>query len=315
MMFQRFGPAKSDEELGSFYGLAMPLLKRGIPVEPVQIETAKLDRYRVLLLTYEGQKPPDPKFHEKLTDWVKAGGALVVVDDDKDPFNKVAEWWNTGASHLATPRHHLFDQLGLAHDATGVQRVGKGAVLYTATSPAGLTKKAGGAERLLALAKQAAGAVNVEWKESPALVLRRGPYIVAAGLDEGVSGAAPPTITGRLIPLFDSNLPVVKAFTVTPGSRALLVDVDAALNGAPAGIIAAACRVTAERVTDDAIRFQADGIDASNTVICVKLPAAPKEVTVGGKPLEASAQDYADGVLRIRFVNSATPVSVVIVRR
>jgi hypothetical protein len=73
--------------------------------------------------------------------------------------------------------------------------------------------------------------------------------------------------------------------------------------------------VTAERVTDDAIRFQADGIDASNTVICVKLPAAPKEVTVGGKPLEASAQDYADGVLRIRFVNSATPVSVVIVRR
>jgi hypothetical protein len=129
MMFQRFGPAKSDEELGSFYGLALPLLKRGIPVEPVQIETAKLDRYRVLLLTYEGQKPPEPKFHEKLTDWVKAGGALVVVDDDKDPFNAVAEWWNTGALHLATPRHHLFDLLGLAHDATDEQRVGKGTVL------------------------------------------------------------------------------------------------------------------------------------------------------------------------------------------
>jgi hypothetical protein len=155
----------------------------------------------------------------------------------------------------------------------------------------------------------------VEWKESPAFVLKRGPYVVAAGLDEGLSDAPPPTITGRLIPLFDPALPVLKSFAVTPGSRAMLVDVDATLNGAPAGVIAAACRVTAERVTDDAISFQADGIDASNAVICVKLPAGPKEVTVGDKRLEASAQDYADGVLRIRFVNSATPVSVVIVRR
>ena len=62
MMFQRGGPSPSDPHLGSFYGLAMPLLKRGLPVEPVQMENAvlpgALKPYQILLMTYEGMKPP-----------------------------------------------------------------------------------------------------------------------------------------------------------------------------------------------------------------------------------------------------------------
>jgi hypothetical protein len=102
---------------------------RGLPVEPVQIETAELNRYKTLLLSYEGQKPPKAEFHDTLTAWVKGGGALIVIDDDRDPFHKVREWWNTGEMNYATPRHHLFDKLGLAHDATGSHKVGDGAVV------------------------------------------------------------------------------------------------------------------------------------------------------------------------------------------
>src|SRR6185312_10033764 len=93
LMFQRGGANASDQHLGNFFGLALPLLKRGMPVEPVQIENATepgfLDRYKLLMLTYQGQKPPDPKFHDVLARWVNAGGALVVIDDDMDPFNTV----------------------------------------------------------------------------------------------------------------------------------------------------------------------------------------------------------------------------------
>ena len=53
---------------------------RGIPVEPVQIESTYsknvaefLDPYKLLLLTYDGQKPPSPEFHTALTAWVKCG--------------------------------------------------------------------------------------------------------------------------------------------------------------------------------------------------------------------------------------------------
>ncbi len=55
MMFQRADPEPSDTNLGSFFGLALPLLTRGMPVEPVQIESAKapgfLTEYKLLLLT------------------------------------------------------------------------------------------------------------------------------------------------------------------------------------------------------------------------------------------------------------------------
>ena len=118
LMFQRDGPTPSDEHLGHIYGMALPLLKRGMPVTPVQLENVTLpgylDPFRVLFLTYQGMKPLSADVHKPLADWVKRGGALVVVDDDSDPYRAVREWWNTGERHYATPRNHLFQQLGLA---------------------------------------------------------------------------------------------------------------------------------------------------------------------------------------------------------
>ncbi|HXE51716.1 MAG TPA: hypothetical protein VN541_01830, partial [Tepidisphaeraceae bacterium] len=313
MMFQRGGADASDQHLGSFYGLALPLEKRGLPVEPVQIENATspgfLDRYKLLLLTYEGQKPPTPEFHEALAKWVRQGGALVVVDDDKDPFNAVPEWWNTSPMSFKTPREHLFKTLGIAPDAHGLSHVGKGVVLLDASSPAALTYQQDGADHVRAIARQAAGAIGLEWKESNALVLRRGPYIVAAGLDESVPDSKPYVVHGRLIPLFDANLPVVNEFAVAPGQRALLLD----LSGLPQGykgVVAAACRVRDVQTTGDGLRFHVDGIDASNGVVCVALPSLPREVAVGGKPADATSYDFAGGLLRLRFVNSATGFDV-----
>ena len=213
MMFQRADPQPSDANLGSFYGLAMPLVKRGVPVEPVQIESAAapgfLNRYKLLLLTYEGQKPPKPEFHTALAKWVRDGGALVVVDDDGDPYNAVREWWNTAPHSYKTPRQHLFEALGIPKDATGLHRVGRGVVVREAVSPAALTYKEDGAERVRKAARQAAAAVKLAWKETDSLVLRRGPYLVAAGLDESTPDAKPYVLHGRYLNLFDPELAVL----------------------------------------------------------------------------------------------------------
>jgi len=159
MMFHRADPQPSDANLGSFYGLAMPLVKRGIAVEPVQIESAGaagfLDRYKLLMLTYEGQKPPKPEFHLALANWVRDGGALVVVDDDSDPYNAVREWWNTGPHSYKTPRQHLFETLGIPRDSIGMHRVGRGVVARAALSPAALTYKTDGAETARGIVRQA----------------------------------------------------------------------------------------------------------------------------------------------------------------
>ena len=309
MMFQRFGPDASDPELGSFYGLSLPLLMRGVPVEPVQIETADLTPYKVLLLTYEGQKPPNEKLHETLAKWVRAGGALVVIDNDKDPFLNVREWWNTGDLHLATPRYDLFDKLGVPRDATGLTKVGDGVVVYASKSPAHLSHIADGADQVRQLTQQAMSAVGVKWEETGSLVLKRGPYIIAGGLDDVPAGTQPFTSKGRFIPLFTGDLPVITEYEVKPGSRALLVDLDAMPD---VGVVAAACRVRDTHLTPNAIDFSADGLDQSRGVICLKIPAAPKTVTVNGKALSAESYDFKDGVLRVRIANSADAQKVAI---
>lgn len=317
LMFQRGSAQASDEHLGSFFGLALPLLKRGMPVEPVQIENATepafLDRYKLLLLTYEGQKPPDPRFHEALARWVKQGGALVVADDDKDPFNAVRDWWNEGEFAFKTPREHLFKVLGISADAHGVNHVGKGVVVFESASPATLTYQPEGSDHIRSLARHAADAVKLPWKESGAMVLRRGPYLVTAGLEETGPDLPPVVLHGRFISLFDPTLSVMKEYALSPGRRALLVDLDSIPQGHQ-GVIAAACRVRNHTVAPGSIKFRADGIAQSPAVVCVALSSAPRSVELNGKVLEGEGYDFEDGILRLRFTNTADGIDVVIRR-
>lgn len=107
LMFQRGDPSPSDPHLSHFYGLALPLLKRGMPVTPVQLENLtvrdSLKAFDVLFLSYDGQKPLLPEVHAPLADWVRAGGVLVVWDDDADPYLAVRDWWNSEGRTYSTP--------------------------------------------------------------------------------------------------------------------------------------------------------------------------------------------------------------------
>ena len=314
MMFQRADPSPSDANLGSFYGLALPLLAHGIPVEPVQIENAAspgaLDGYKLLLLTYEGQKPPTAEFHEALARWVRTGGALVVVDDDRDPYHAVREWWNKPPFAYRTPREHLFETLGLSPDTEGVQAVGKGIVLFARQSPAGLTYKVTGADTVRAIARQAASNVHLSWHESNALVLRRGPYVVAAGLEESLPNGRPYLLHGHFINIFDAGLPILTSVKITPGTQSLLIDLDSAPQSAAPYVLGAACRITQEKSDKNTFSFLADGIEDTTAVVRVKTDRRPDEVLVGGSPLPASDYRTELGTLWIRFNNHAAPSTV-----
>jgi len=320
LMFQRAQPLPSDPNLGNVYGLALPLLMHGIPVEPVQIENAyssqspkpqTLDHYKVLLLTYEGQKPPDSAFHPALAAWVRAGGALVVLDDDKDAYNRATDWWNTGTHHDATPREDLFQQLGLDPQAEGLHRVGKGIVLYAAKSPSALTYDKAGAETVRDLTHQAATAVHLPWKETTALALRRGPYLIAAGLD---GDAAPQAIPGRFLNLFDPHLAETTSFAIIPGTRALLLDLNAKqANPATAKILAASAKITKVESTPHRLTFVTSGIegrdDSDLTAVAIHLPRAAKQVAIDGKTIQST---YAQQVLRLEFPSRARPQTIAI---
>ena len=315
LMFQRAAPSPSDADLGSFYGLALPLLMHGVPVELVQMEDAvtapTLARYRVLLLTFEGQKPPSPKIDDAIAAWVRSGGALVVVDDDKDPYNRVREWWNQDGRSSGTPRQHLFQQLGLAEAATGLHGVGKGFVVRLDRSPSSLTYQKMGAYEVIEAAQQVAKSVQLPWKESNALVMRRGRYIVAAGLDSPESSAAPVTLHGDFVNLFDAGLAESSSITIHPGTRTLLLDLQSVDRSKPQ-ILAASGNITGEDVSANRLSFNFSGIEDTQGIARILAPRVPKQVSINSIPVASSTLDYNGRTLLIHLLISAKPSKVII---
>jgi hypothetical protein len=321
LMFERGDPAPSDAGLNHIYGLALPFLKRGMPIQPVQLEDAVipgyLDGFHCLLLTYRGMKPLTPDVHRSLADWVKRGGLLVVCDDDGDPFNAVREWWNTNGMNYATPRQHLFEQLRLTKDAPSAHRVDNGQVIWIHRDPAQLAASPVG-DTVLADAVRGAARkssshslsrppqrLQVQWSETNCLVLRRGPYIIAAGLDESIPGP-PRTLHGRLINLFDYELRLQSEVTLAPGARLFLLDINAP-EVANRALLAAGCRAVPQKQSADAISILVEGVANTPGVALLRASRAPRSVQLAGKTLDTVTYDANQNLLWIRFPNESAP--------
>ena len=311
LMFQRGQPTPSDPYLGNVYGLAMPLVQHGLPVTPVQLENITiphyLDGFRVLLLSYDGQKPLTPAVHAPLVEWVKHGGILIFCDRDADPYLQVRDWWNSGDNHYTTPREPLFEQLGLAKSVTPdqINPVGKGGVIWLRERPVDFSTSPEGAERVVTAVSGAAKKAGLKWRETNYLLLRRGPYVIAAGLDESIGGESR-QLHGRFVNLFDSELRVVTDLSITPGSRRFLIDLDVAATGHP-GLLASACRTLPLPAAKHQLNFTVTGVGETPGVVLLESPKPPKTITLAGQPLTAFEYSATDRLLWIHFPNDVAP--------
>ena len=313
LMFQREQPTPSDPNMAQFYGLAMPLVKRGLPVTPVQLENVTLpgflDGQRVLLLSYQGQKPLTPDVHVALADWVKRGGVLVMADDDSDPYNEVHEWWNEDGKNDGIPRRSLFEALGVkdadfASEASTPVSVGKGAVMWLQENPVQFALSTEGDARLTAAVQKAAATAGLDWKETNYLALRRGPYVIGAGLEESVSGA-PKVLQGRFVNLFDPELKVQSAVTLTPGMRVFLLDLAASKPATEPRLIASACKAKSTHCDEHLASWTVEGVGDTPGVLLVADGKAPKTVRLDEKELSSFNYDAAEGLLHVHFANDA----------
>ena len=315
LMFQRFPThdGYEDPQLSNFYGMAMPLLKRGVPVGITHIENLGYDKalrdVKVLVMTYANMKPLDPEAHTHLAAWVRNGGRLIYSCRDTDPFQTVQEWWNTGENHFAAPADHLFGLMGIEAGAPeGVYPVGKGSVCILRQDPKEYVLTADADEKLLdAVALQyAAAGGKLTFKNH--FRLTRGPYELVAVLDESVS-QEPCRLTGLLIDLYDPQLPVYTEKEILPGTQAFFYNVKAA--GRAPKILAAASRAYDVVRKGRTFSFVAKGPLETFNASRILLPACPKHVRVDEAEVQdKSCWDAPSKTYLLRFDNDPDGVRV-----
>jgi hypothetical protein len=313
MMFQRGEPSPTDPN--SFYGLALPLLKRGIPVHPVQMENAPLKGYlapyRLLLLSYEFMKPPSEQSHQAIAEWVRKGGVLLYVGDGSDPYAAVPEWWNTAPMKYSRPEAHLFELLGLgsAPDA-GMHRCGRGVVEIVRAHPLSFATTADGPERLLDVVRRDWAATGSgAWREQDFLRLSRGPYIIAAVMNESDDRRL--MIRQWTVDLFDAKLHVGARKTLAPGQVALLRAFEP---GQGPEVLASASRITNVVARPDGISFGSQGPAATVASTRIALPRPPTTVSIidsGGAARQFEREWHTRSkTLLLRYENAPEGVSI-----
>ncbi len=322
MMFQRFPTHNGydDPSLSNFYGMAVPLLKRGIPVETVHMENLAnaeaLKGVKVLVMSYANMKPLSASYHEELTKWVKNGGVLVYLGRDNDPFQTVKEWWNTGGNNYKAPSEHLFKSLGIADEGRGGKySVGGGKVYILRKDPKeNVLDENGDAEflRTVETAYQTdAHAGKLIDKNN--FVLHRGPYIIAAVMDEATD-KKPLTLKGAFIDLFNPELPILTEKIIPLNSQGYLFDLSKIENKQKPQTLASAARVTDEVITASSYSFIAKSPSNTNNVMRILLPRKPTTVALelDGKNLKIDKNNWDEKskTLLLGFENYSEGVGV-----
>jgi len=289
LMFQRTpNPINGydDPQLSDFYGLALPLLKRGVPVNILHLENVSYaeswKNTKVLLMSYANMKPLDGKVHQYIADWVKRGGALIYSAADNDPFQTVLEWWNQNGNHFNAPSEHLFQLMGFSRQAKEGRYVyGKGVVYVIRQDPKDFVLNINSDMKLISLVKQAyekdSRCGTLCFKNS--FYLERGPYDIISVLDEGVD-AKPFTVNGMLIDLYDSSLPILTSKQINVGEQSLLYDINRVSNSKHPQVLAAASRVYDEKDTNNSYSFVVKSPLNTTNIMRVLLPRMPKTVIV-----------------------------------
>ncbi|MFO7783501.1 MAG: hypothetical protein R6V25_02630 [Desulfatiglandales bacterium] len=288
LMFQRFPIHEGYQEpqLSNFYGQALPFLKRGVPVKTMHLENVgyadSWNNTKILLMSYSNMKPLSPEGHDHIATWVKNGGVLVYCGRDRDPFQNVQEWWNTGGNDYETASAHLFEKLNIpSGKKEGAYEYGKGTVYIIRKDPKEFVMEAEKDEELIGVVKelyeQEANAGQLRFKNN--FYLERGVYDLIAVLDESVS-EEPYVQYGRLIDLFDPELPVLTEKKVDPGKQAFLLNLDRVKNPGTPQVLASASRVYDEGIKKGNYEFVTKSPLNTTNVMRVLTPGKPENVTV-----------------------------------
>ena len=304
MGWQRGEPHASNYDC--FWGLTLPLVYKGIPVEVAQLERVVekdyLKPYKVLLLSYDIMKPVKPEINQAIADWVKAGGVLVLFGGD-DAYNALPEWWTKAG--FRSPGDDLVRRIGvrdlgyLAAATTPQQfKAGKGWLIRAPSSSLFVSKPGAGAA-LCETAALACRKAGLKYTEHPRLGIRRGDYVAMRTFGE------PKHLTGCYVDILDPKLSVVTDPTIEADRCALYKDVSGQMTGAPK-LLYSSCKVEKKVETARSTKLTLSG--PLNTKGVARIYTGGKSIS-SVEPAEAKVEISGDTLL-IAFDNKPESVSL-----
>ncbi|MBN1351513.1 hypothetical protein JXJ21_19020 [candidate division KSB1 bacterium] len=318
MMYQRGSPWQSDIE--SFHQPAFSLIKAGMPAEVIPLERCihpdYLSNHRILVLSYEGQKPLRSDYHECLKKWVESGGVLIFYGNQIDAFDSMTAWWNAGRQSYRSPAAHLFALLGLKETLQpGFYTCGDGALIYDAASPAELSYSSTGSLNLREHIRQAVQFIadeKYQYQCQNYILLHRGHLIAAAVMDESITDHAL-EIPGQFVDIFNSELPIIGKKVLRPGEQALLLDLKKISSHEPK-VLLSASRIREQKVQGRNISFVSRGPIGITCHTLIKLPGMPPHIELkskNGKRIEADIKWHIDDqILRLVYPNTAEDIFI-----
>lgn len=320
LMFQRFPThdGYEDPQLANFYGQALTLLKRGVPVKTVHIENVSYPQtwkdLKVLIMSYSNMKPMDKTSHDHIAAWVKNGGVLIYCGRDDDPFQGVQEWWNKNGNTFKSPSEHLFEKLGLKNPVSaGENTVGKGKVYVMRNDPKEFVLAEGGDTEFINTIKKSYETSKVKLQFKNNFALTRGSYELISVLDEN-KNQTPYVVKGKLIDLFDPEIPVLVEKQVKPGEQAFLFNIENVANSKTPQVLATAARVSDEHIAKNSYSCVVKSPLNTTNVMRVLLPTKPgivKVTDVQGKEIKSETSwDEIGKTCFLKFENHPDGVNI-----
>ena len=284
------GEIAEDQDLGldfiqsmafpQFYGLALPLLKYGLAVSPVQLDNLArfpgyLDGIRVLVLSYEFLKPDSPEIHTVLADWIKDGGELIYVGDGSDPFHQVRSWWQEQG--YRDPSEHLLELCGIPRNAeNGRYPAGKGAITVLRTAPYTICLNKIAADAWRSTVQATLNQAGIPWEYRNDLTLRRGPYLISAVMDESVN-AEPKVLEGLFADMLENDFSIVRSKEIRPDGSAILFDFSRIADES-FRVIGTSARVEEAELSENSFSLRLYAADRIHSFTRLRMPGKAKNL-------------------------------------
>lgn len=269
---------RSSDAFPQFFGLIYPLLKNGLPVTPLQIDNLLefpnyLTDVKYLILNYDYMKPSSPAINSEITSWVKDGGHLIYVGNEKDPYHAIDGWWNKQNSYI-TPTQHLFASLGIEF-RNGIYDCGKGSVEVIVEDPSEISSNLDKTKSYVSQIDHLFTLNGDEWEMTNNLTLYRGPYIISASMDESFN-TEPMHLSGDFVDLFTPDYALMTSVDIKPNDHRLLFDLDKI--NEDFAIVGTSARIEAMTQSQEKITLQLKAPDGLNTFLRLKINSKPTEV-------------------------------------